>query len=319
MVYMVCMEANVADRASYTFSHCIDYNHDQAMNSLNFEQVADGIVLVNIDNPLATATISLYGGQLIEWRPKGQAAAVLWSNPQAKFEQGTAIRAGVPVCWPWFGPHPSDIRASSHGYARTSQWDLTSVLTTDTGATEVVLTLDNRETQQSGNGVSAQLQQKILIHDSLTIELTTTNLTRESIRLTEALHAYFYVSDIDNITIDGLDGCDYADTAAEGQRRQQAGNIQFFGRVDRVYLNTIARCTIDDVGLCRRINITKSGSLSTVVWNPGLETAASIKDLGPDGWRSMVCVESANALDNALCIEPGQQHTLRVTYAIEDL
>ena len=200
MVYMVCMEAKVADRASYTFSHCIDYNHDQAMNSLNFEQVADGIVLVNIDNPLATATISLYGGQLIEWRPKGQAAAVLWSNPQAKFEQGTAIRAGVPVCWPWFGPHPSDIRASSHGYARTSQWDLTSVLTTDTGATEVVLTLDNRETQQSGNGVSAQLQQKILIHDSLTIELTTTNLTRESIRLTEALHAYFYVSDIDNIT-----------------------------------------------------------------------------------------------------------------------
>ena len=289
------------------------------MNPIRLEHHANGITLVKVDNALATAIISLYGGQIIEWHPKAQAMPVLWFNPEAVFESGTPIRAGVPICWPWFGPHATDPTANSHGYARLCQWTLTSVSTIDNGATELVLTMSDDTSRQSGEGVRATLQQRITIGDSMTIDLTTTNTGDQDILFTEALHAYFKISDIEQISITGLSGCDYSDTAAGGRRAKQSGAITFSDRLDRVYLNTPSECMVRDPGLERCIKITKTGSLSTVVWNPWLETATKIKDLGAEHWREMVCVESANALDNAVQLSAGQQHEISVIYIVETI
>jgi len=120
----------------------------------------------------------------------------------------------------------------------------------------------------------------------------------------------------------GLDATDYADVADGGRRHRQSGAVVFGGEVDRVFLETESPCTIVDPQLARRIHIVKSGSRSTVVWNPGQHKAAKLSDLTAapvtiGGWRQMVCIESANALDNRITLSPGQSHRLSVQYRAE--
>src|SRR3569832_1706133 len=114
----------------------------------------------------------------------------------------------------------------------------------------------------------------------------------------------------------GLDGIDYLDKVGGG-RQQQHGAITFSGETDRVYLATTAECIIDDPGLQRRIIIAKRGSRSTVVWNPWIDKAAKLGDLGDDGYLRMVCVESANAADDAVVVATGGEHRLGVRYTVE--
>jgi len=138
------------------------------------------------------------------------------------------------------------------------------------------------------------------------------------------LHTYFQIGDIGAIRVRGLDGTEYVDSAGGGQRKRQAGAVSFAGEVDRVYLNTEAVCTIADPLLERCIEISKTGSRSTVVWNPWDQKAARFADLGGapsahGGWRQMVCIESANALDNQLTIAPGETHRLAVQYRVKKM
>ncbi|MDO8693502.1 MAG: D-hexose-6-phosphate mutarotase [Sheuella sp.] len=286
-------------------------------NNITFEQLDNGIVLVKIDNSLATATVSLYGGHIVEWQPKSQQAPVLWRSERVQYKPGKAIRAGVPICWPWFGAHPSDTHAPSHGYARINAWDITSVLASDAGATEICMTLRDSQSTDSLPYITASLSVRISIGEVLSIDLTTTNIGSDVLKFTEALHAYFYVSDVAQVEINGLSECDYVDLIDNNTIKSQVGAISFSGELGRVYLKTISDCLINDPVLLRTIRIAKTGSQSTVVWNPSIDTATKMDDLGPLGWRTMVCVESANALTDTVCIEPGQQHTLSVTYSVE--
>ncbi len=288
-----------------------------AENHITFEQFDNGIVLVKIDNELATATISLYGGHIVTWQPKSQSAPVLWRSELVQYKPGKAIRAGVPICWPWFGAHPTDARAPSHGYARINAWDITSVLTTDAGATEICMTLRESQSTVCLPCITASLSVRISIGDVLSINLRTTNTGSEVLKITEALHAYFYVSDVAQVEIKGLSECNYVDLIDHNMIKTQAGAIRVSGELGRVYLKTISDCLINDPVLLRTIRIAKTGSQSTVVWNPSIDVATKMDDLGPLGWRSMVCVESANALTDVVYIGPGQQHTLSVTYSVE--
>jgi len=288
-------------------------------NPITFEQLDNGIILAKIDNAFATATISLYGGQVVAWQPKSQATPVLWCSDLAQFKPGKAIRAGVPICWPWFGAHPTENKSPSHGYARLSEWELTAVTTTPSGSTEIRMTLLDSEYSRSNFGNSASLAIRISVGEQLSIELTTTNTGKDEITLTEALHAYFYVSHITKIKISGLNGCDYVDLIDGNTLKTQSGAIEFTEELGRVYVNTSVDCLIEDPLLSRSIRVAKTVSQSTVVWNPWRETATKMDDLGATGWTSMVCVESANALENKVSVESGAQHALNVIYSVTNL
>lgn len=290
-----------------------------ASNHLRFTQLADGIVVAEIDNPLATATISLYGGHIAAWRPKHQVAPVLWLSKRVKFVPGKAIRGGVPICWPWFGAHPSDKKLPGHGYARISPWEVASVSTLSSGATEITLTLLGSDLSSAQWLNMVRLSVRITVGDALEVALTTANDSEQEIVLTEGLHTYFQVSDIANIRVLGLDGCEYVDLTSENIRRRQAGSVMFDGELGRIYVNTRATCVIEDPSLNRRIRIEKSGSLSTAVWNPGAITAGKMDDLGSDGWCDMVCVESANAVGNQVAVSPSASHTLGSIYSVESM
>jgi D-hexose-6-phosphate mutarotase len=74
---------------------------------------------------------------------------------------------------------------------------------------------------------------------------------------------------------------------------------------------------IDDPALGRRIDISKVGSRTTVVWNPWIEKAQQLDDFGDDEYLSMVCVETANANTDVATVAPGGEHRLSAVIGLE--
>jgi D-hexose-6-phosphate mutarotase len=288
-------------------------------DTLSFREDASGLVVAEIRNAQATASLCLQGAHLMTWQPQSQKLPVIWLSRDAKLASGKSIRGGIPVCWPWFGAHASEASFPGHGYARTVPWAVVESSVEPDGATLLRLRLQESDKTRVQWPYPVQLDLKVVVGEKLRVELITENRGTTDFVIGEALHTYFQIGDIGAIQIHGLEGCDYWDKAGGGSvLRSQAGAIDFSGETDRVYINTAAACVIEDAQLRRRIRIAKSGSASTVVWTPWVEKAAKMGDMGqPDGWREMVCVESANAIDNVVRVRAGQAHTLIVEYFAE--
>lgn len=286
---------------------------------LRFKTVGEGLVVADITNAHASASICLQGGQLLSWQPTASAEPVIWLPSAATFAPKAPIRGGIPVCWPWFSAHGSEASFPMHGFARTQPWQVKSTRSLGDGSTEISLTLPITSAMQAMWPHQAQLDLLISVGNTLKIALITRNLCDSDFILTEALHTYFSVSDIAQVHVDGLDGIHFHDKAAGWTEDDQAGIIPFAAEVDRVYVNTPERCTIVDPAWQRRIHINKLGSQSTVVWNPWATRAAQMVDLGQDGWTRFVCVETANALENAVTVPAGKSHTMAVEYRVETL
>lgn len=285
------------------------------------EGLAEGVVVADITNAHATASICLQGGQVLSWQPINNDGTtqqpVIWMSADAQFAPGKSIRGGIPVCWPWFSAHGSDPSFPMHGFARTQQWQVKSTRSLEDGSTEINLTMPITTAMQAMWPHQAQLDMLINVGDTLKIALITRNLGDVDFHITEALHTYFAVSSIAQIEVNGLHGTHFHDKAAGWTEGDQTGAISFGEEVDRVYVNTPERCTIVDRGFKRSIHIAKLGSQSTVVWNPWAARAAQMGDLGAEGWKRFVCVESANARENAVTVAAGKAHTLAVEYRVE--
>lgn len=285
---------------------------------VSFAEEWDGFIVVDVVNAQANARIAINGAQLLSWIPSGE-KPVIWLSDDAHFEMGKSVRGGVPICWPWFGAHKIEQTFPQHGFARTSEWELFNTKQASDGATILQFRLNESRELERLWPHAFEVALKMTIGRELALELTTRNCSGDVMALTEALHTYFNISDVDNITIAGLDGLHYLDKLEDFQRKQQAGDLSIERETDRVYLDSTADCMIDDSDFNRRIRISKSGSASTVVWNPWQESGEKMGDLGDDGYRSMICVESANAADNIAHIAPGEMHTLKVSYQTESL
>ncbi len=301
-------------------------NDLEALNSqfaiagqLTFKTAGDGLAVAEIANAHSAASICLQGGHVMTWRPAGASAPVVWLSKLAKLAPGKSIRGGAPVCWPWFGAHASEAGFPGHGYARTVPWEVTATRALADGATEIALTLVESDATRAMWPHSSKVELTVTVGKTLKIALTTTNLGKEDFVIGEALHTYFQIGDIAETKVLGLEGCEYMDKAGGGVRKHQEGAVTFSAETDRVYVNTEAACLIEDARLKRRIRVAKSGSRSTVVWTPWTEKADKMGDFGPDGWRAMVCVESANALENVVSVKAGASHTMAVEYGAEAL
>jgi len=287
---------------------------------LNFREDASGLVVAEIDNAQATASLCLQGAHLMTWRPKSQVVPVVWLSRDAKLAAGKSIRGGAPVCWPWFGAHASEPSFPGHGFARTVPWQVIESGTGPDGATRLTLRLVASEKTRAQWPHDCTLDLTVIVGDTLRMEMTTENTGAEAFVIGEALHTYFHIGDIGAVRVTGLEGCDYWDKVGGSTLRKQDGAIAFSGETDRVYIDTAAECVIEDEQLKRRIHVAKSGSLSTVVWTPWTEKAGKMGDMGqPDGWREMVCVESVNAIENVVTVAAGTRHTLIVEYRAESM
>lgn len=285
-------------------------------NHLHFVAGQNDFVLVEIGNFHAQATLCLQGAQVLTFAPINQ-EPVLYLSKAARYTPGKSVRGGIPVCWPWFGPHPSDAQKPAHGFARSSLWRVIETCALNDGATRMVLELAPTPEHRALWPHDARLQLHVSVGPTLMVELVTNNDSTQPIQISEALHTYFQVSDIESVSITGLEGSSYVDKVSGGATAIQREAISIHGETDRVYLNTTSECIIHDPGLRRRIHVAKTGSRSTVVWNPWSEKAVKLGDMGTDGFRSMLCVETANALDNHVSIAPGAEHRLTTIISVE--
>ncbi|MBE9490891.1 MAG: D-hexose-6-phosphate mutarotase [Bacteroidetes bacterium] len=277
---------------------------------------AGDIPVVEVKNELASAVISLQGAHVLSWIPVGE-KDVIWLSDDASFAVGKSVRGGIPICWPWFGAHETSNDFPAHGFARTVAWTVIATQQLNTGETQVTFKLDTKELERNQKNMWPQAtvaEYRITIGKKLSLELITSNNSEQVITIGQALHTYFSVDDVKKTTLSGLEGKDYLDKTASFNRKTQVGNVSVNNEIDRIYLNTPDTLVIDDSK--RKIIISKQGSLSTVVWNPWEEVANKMGDLGKDGYFKMLCVESANAAEDTVSIQPNETHTLHVTYEV---
>lgn len=285
-------------------------------NQLRFVRGPENFTIIEIENFHARATVCLQGAQILTFQPRDH-EPVLWISKAARYVAGKSVRGGVPVCWPWFGPHATDAQKPAHGYARSAMWRVAEASALNDGATRLVLELETSPANRQLWPHESSLQLHLSVGPTLMIEMVTRNDSAQAITVTEALHTYFHVSDIEGVSVTGLEGCSYVDKVANGATAVQQGAIRVSGETDRVYMNTAEECVIHDAALRRRIRIGKGGSLSTVVWNPWTDKAMKLGDMGDNGFRQMICVETANALDNAVSIPAGKEHRLTKIISVE--
>jgi len=296
-------------------------NHELGVpGALLFEEREGGLTVARMASKAGLASVSLQGAHVFDWRVTAEQKPVLWLSRDAKFVPGKAIRGGIPVCWPWFGPHSEGSSFPAHGFARAAAWEAVDSNVDSAGKVSLTLVLPQSAMPVEMWPHATAVQLKITLGETLQLALTTCNVGAESFVLGEALHTYFNIHDIGSAIVGGLHGVTFWDTVGQVEKKQQSGPISFKKETDRVYIDSPQSCVIEDPDFRRRIRIDKSGSQSTVVWSPWTDKAERMGDLGkPDGWRSFVCVESANAWDNKLTLKPGEVHTLSVEYAVEDL
>lgn len=282
---------------------------------LSFIEGDGGLPLIHVANHFAEADITLQGAHLLTWTPRGE-SPVVWLSPQAKFAPGKSVRGGIPVCWPWFGVHATEASYPAHGFARTQMWGLLATSHDDDG-TRLIFELQLNDVARMQWPNPFHLRLVMNVGRELTMELTTRNTGSSPFTIGEALHTYFHVGDIGSVWVTGLENTDYLDKVRNFNRFHQEGDIRVNAEVDRVYVDTTAECVIYDDSLGRSIHVAKTGSLTTVVWNPWVEKCAQMGDMGMEGYRRMICVESANAHDNVVTLQPGGSHTLGVRYWVE--
>lgn len=279
---------------------------------LSLETTPEGFTKLVVDNALARCELYLHGATVSSFVPKGE-KDLLWLSPNAVFRQGKGIRGGIPICWPWFGNHVDDNTKPAHGFARHSQWQLSSAQTTDDGVTELVLTLSESENTRQVWPYKFDLRYHITIGSQLNLALTMINTNDCDIEISGALHTYFAIGDIAHASIAQENVATYTDKL-DGQTKRGATDTNISGPTDRIYHDCDDVCRLDDKNNERVIEIAKSGSDSMIVWNPWAQQSTEMADMPNDGYKKMLCIEAGYT--DMLIVKPGEQHTLSQSMTI---
>jgi D-hexose-6-phosphate mutarotase len=281
-----------------------------------FENAPDQLSRLRIATALATAEITLHGAHVTHFQPAG-AEPVLFLSRESHFAAGKPIRGGVPVCFPWFGARAGHPESPAHGFARTMFWEVESLTGSHAAGVTAVFRLASDDHTRAiwPHDFIARLNVEVTEQLALTLEVENTG--RAPFQFEEALHTYFAVSDIRNVSITGLEGAAYLDKT-DGLQRKQLGAepLRIVAETDRVFPATSATCIIEDPALARRIVVEKSGSQSAVVWNPWIAKAAAMADFGDDEWPHMLCIETANLGTDAITLASGARHAMRATIGV---
>lgn len=284
----------------------------------------DQLACWRIRNGAAEVVVAEQGAQVLSYR-QDEGTPIIWLSEEAAYERGQAVRGGVPVCWPWFGdlarnPQPiqemyrSSQPAPAHGLVRNIDWMLKR---SDANSATLEFACNTGDLPGWPHAIELSLQ--IRLDQRLHLTLSSRNQGEVPVALSQALHSYFTISDIHQVAVEGLDGRAYIETLEDWQQRQQRGDLAFDGETDRIYLDLPPTLCLRDPGLNRRITLESHGSRSAVLWNPWVAKAQRLSQFADDAWQRMVCIETANVLDDMVQLEPGGSHTLGVSIGSSSL
>lgn len=283
------------------------------------------LIAVAVDNKSAKATIFLQGAQVAEYQKKGQ-KPLIWLSDQCDFKAGKSLRGGIPICWPWFGNlecNPEQVKLQfagdmpAHGFVREREWNLDSIELVDPSTTELVLSLN--VTPDAQWPFTARLQLKVTVAEQLRLEFTVTNSGDDCFSFTSALHTYLNISEIEAVSVSGLEGISYLDTLNDWKAETDETPVNVAGEVDRIYQNLDKPALLSDSGFNRAIRLDSDNAPDMVVWNPGLEKAKRLSNFANDAYQKMICLESAHVLDNLKSLEPGESFVMQLFVMQEGL
>ncbi|EHZ2900433.1 D-hexose-6-phosphate mutarotase [Vibrio vulnificus] len=266
----------------------------------------NNVKIVRVIHEKATAGISLFGGHVVSYQPAGQ-ADVIWMSDKAVFDGKTALRGGIPVCWPWFGR----IAAPAHGFARTSEWELVEHRENDNG---VIVELALFPTEELHNLWPHMFDVRLIVEigDELKVSLNILNIDDEAFTFSGALHTYLNVGDIEQTQTMGM-GSEYIDSLKAGELCHGGEVLQLTDTIDRVYTQPEKEIVVKDPVIERTLYIENQGHNSAVLWNPWAQGTADMADMSDDGYKTMLCVEStlhADSIIQGKTLNPGESHQL---------
>ncbi|WP_061238913.1 D-hexose-6-phosphate mutarotase [Ectopseudomonas composti] len=271
--------------------------------------------------------VAQQGAQILSYQQDGQ-PPLIWLSPDAAYRRGQSVRGGVPICWPWFGDlrrNPQAVQAHyqldeapAHGLVRNLDWQLLSIAEEEDGV-RLRFAFDARERPLPGWPRDACVHFEIGLGDDLQLRLETENRSDHPLVLSQALHTYFAVSDVRQVEVQGLQSCRYIDTLQDWRELRQEGAVGFTGETDRIYRDTAARLSIIDPTWQRRIHLDARGSRSAVLWNPWIDKAKRLSQFPDDAWQNMLCIETANLLEDVVQLQARQRHSLELRLSSESL
>lgn len=284
---------------------------------LKFADTSGGLVRAIITTPAAEGEIYTQGAHLTRWTPQGK-RPVIFTSSRSLYAPGKPIRGGVPVIFPWFGPRGAGLPGPMHGFARSSEWQVQSASLSNDGKMEMTFSLHPNDAARALGFNAFRALFHVALGAELEMDLEIHNESNEPVVWEDALHTYFAIGDVHQVSVTGLENTTYLDkTDGFREKRRDAAPIRFAKETDEMYLDTRATCVIRDPAWSRRIVIEKSGSDTTVVWNPWIEKSKALSDMDPDEWPGMLCVETANAASNAITMPPGGSHRMTVVIRVD--
>lgn len=274
---------------------------------------------IDLVNKYCSAEILVYGAQVVSFKPHTM-HDLLWRSNNTHYLEGKPVRGGIPLCFPWFGPHHVNSNLPAHGFARTSHWTIESITDLSDESTQLVLTFANSDFTRTLWPFNFSARVVIIAGVSLDVTLHYTNIDTTPITITSALHSYFNISDIGNILIDGLQNMPYLQgPVSTNSEVQQEQYLAITKEENRRYNGHNGTCRIIDKGFNRCTVIGKRTSNCTVIWNPWIESTKQFADMEPDGYKTMICVEAANIGEYAVILQPGESSSISTVVAVETL
>lgn len=264
---------------------------------------SEGLRGWRIATPLCRALVSQQGAQLLEFQATGR-QPLLWLSPRARFSPAVAIRGGIPLCFPWFGPDPAG-HGPAHGFARVRDWTLAEAEMTG-DLLQLTFTLADDAATRALWPHAFRLTLVMVLGRTASLQLHVANSGPRDFRFAFALHSYFPVADIRQARLSGLEGVEYIDQLHPGRARaRQADVLRFHGETDRIYLHAPGECCLVDEAGGQAIRIHAPDCRSVIAWNPWEARTARLVDMEPQGWQGMVCVESGNVADDQVMLPAG--------------
>ncbi|HTL28015.1 MAG TPA: D-hexose-6-phosphate mutarotase [Tepidisphaeraceae bacterium] len=274
--------------------------------AVTFERGAGGLARARVNTVLAEGEMYLHGAHVTQFQARGQ-EPLLFLGRKSFYQNDKPIRGGVPICFPWFGPRVGDPSSPMHGFARLMEWEVTATRKLDGHRVAIEMTLRDSDSTRTLWPNKFTARYTVTFGATLELSLAVRNDGDQPFKFEEALHTYAAVGDIKHVSLTGLEGVEFMDKVAGTRPREGKDPIRITGETDRVYCDTTSTCVIHDPVLCRAFRIEKEHSRTTVVWNPWDDPPG---DLLPEEASKFLCVETVNAREQTLQLQPGTEHIM---------
>jgi len=278
--------------------------------SIPTSEIYQGLACQRLTLPCGdTVLVAVQGAHVLSWISQGRER--LFLSPNNLWDGTSAIRGGVPVCFPQFNQRGI---LPKHGFARNMAWKIDETAQTGKGlgdgdvdqksaqnAAHIDFTLStNADTLAIWPQAFVAQLRVALSPGELTITLTVNNTEAGSkadsdLHFTGALHTYLAVDDIDLTELRGLGGRPEWDSVVDVHGLADEA-LYFDGEFDRVYDASAKPLHVQDGSATLQIEQSPSWA-NSVVWNPGESKCAALADMPAQGFARMLCVEAAQVFE----------------------